>query len=492
MIPQTSKGFKTVILLAFPIVIENALQVILGTTDLFFAGTLGDGAIASVGIVCLIMGIFQGIYGAIGIGVVAIVSRKVGAANKKEASEASAQALMLALTIGIVLGVVSWVLCEPILFLCGLAPDVMEFAVPYYLTVAVPSVFLSLTLVLSSCFRATGDTKTPMVVTALSMVVNAFLDYALITLGVGIIGIGLATTFSRLLSTVILLALLFKGTEWIHLRKVSWKPDRALIAPMACIGVPAAGERLIMKFGQLIYNTMIISLGTSVYVAHTVAGNIEQYSYILAAGFATSTATLVGLSLGKQSASTARLYIKISAVMSVASLIPLTAVLLLFAEPLTRFFTDSTDAIEMSVAVLTLIAFFQPLIALSQTFTGALQGAGDTKFPLYTTFVGTWVLRIGVGWILAVPVGLGLFGVWCAYVLDLIVRTILLALRLKHGKWETIDVTKGWGKHGEHRIRAFICSTAYSFSRTFTGGHKSPLKSDRPSRIGEENGRGES
>lgn len=77
---------------------------------------------------------------------------------------------------------------------------------------------------------------------------------------------------------------------------------------------------------------------------------------------------------------------------------------------------------------------------MTQILTSALQGAGDTKFPMYATIIGIWVIRVGIGYILAVRLGYGLLGVWCGYALDLLLRSVLLLIRFLKGKWQTIVI----------------------------------------------------
>ena len=72
--------------------------------------------------------------------------------------------------------------------------------------------------------------------------------------------------------------------------------------------------------------------------------------------------------------------------------------------------------------------------------TNALQGAGDTRFPMYSTFLGIWGIRIGIGWLLAVHFHMGLDGIWYAYALDVTVRGILLLIRFQSGKWQKINL----------------------------------------------------
>ena len=114
--------------------------------------------------------------------------------------------------------------------------------------------------------------------------------------------------------------------------------------------------------------------------------------------------------------------------------------LYIFAPYIVKLFTNTLDVQVMVVEVLRLIALFQCFIAITQIFTSALQGAGDTKFPMYITLMGIWGIRLGVGYLLGVVMNMGLMGVWIAYVLDIMVRSILLIIRFIGEKWQEIAI----------------------------------------------------
>ena len=429
---------KTIFLLAFPIILENIFQTLLGTTDTYFAGKLEDNAIAAIGVTSLIMNIFLAFYTAISVGVSAVISRMVGQGETKKASYAISQALILGSFLGLILGLLSFLFYQPILRLSGADQAVLEYAIPYYFVVVIPSIFLCLSLVFSSCLRAMKDTKTPMFLTGISNIVNILLNLLFIKAGLGILGLGLATTISRIL---VALLLFIKLKQHQVGAKISWKElkiQKVIMQSMIKVSIPAGIEKLIMRTGQLVYNGMIISLGTASYVAHNIGGSIEGYSYIPAFGFGMATATLVGISLGEHNTEKARKITFLSNKITTFIMISIGIVFFVFAPQLASIFTDTLELQEKVTSVLRLIAFFQPFAALTQIMSSALQGAGDTKFPMYATLLGIWVIRVGIGYLLAVHCGLGLFGVWCGYALDLTIRGILLLLRFLGGKWQKI------------------------------------------------------
>lgn len=426
---------KPVFRLAIPVIMENILQTLLGTADTYFAGQIQDNAIAAIGVTNLVMNLFVTVFTAVSVGTTAVIAKNIGKKDFARANFAAKQSVLLGLGLGILVGFFSVLFCKPVLRLSGADGGILDYAVPYYLTVAGPSVFLCLSMILSSSLRATKDTKSPMIATGLANVVNLGLNVLFVKLGFGVVGLGLATTISRGLTVVLLLFCVRKNRQFAAWDSVRWKLDFGMLRTISRIGVPAGIEKLVMRFGQLVYNGMILSLGASAYVAHSVAGTIESYSYIPALGFGIAASTFVGISLGEGSKENAKHLAFLCNRAAAACMMAIGAVFFLFAPQLAALFTKTKQVQDMVVQVLRLIALFQPVSALTQVLTNALQGAGDTKFPMVATLIGIWGIRVMGGYAFAVLFGWGLLGVWCGYALDLTLRAVLLLVRFQKGKW---------------------------------------------------------
>ena len=260
-------------------------------------------------------------------------------------------------------------------------------------------------------------------------------------------GLALATTVSRVVSAAILFYKLTKhrdatnsNTIQIQLNKQVFLPNKEVLSNITKIALPAGMEKMFMRIGQLIYNGLIFSISTNAYVAHSVAGTIEYYSYIPAFGFAAAASTLVGISLGEKDMEKARHIVWRTWICANLIMIPL-GLVYFFASPfLASQFTETVDVQNQVVQVLRLIAFFQPVLAFSNIFAGSLQGAGDTKFPMYATFFGTWIVHIGLGYLLGIHFGLGLLGIWIGYAMNNVCQSILLYFRFRGNAWTKISL----------------------------------------------------
>lgn len=150
---------------------------------------------------------------------------------------------------------------------------------------------------------------------------------------------------------------------------------------------PSAAERLIMRFGQVLYFGLIIRVGMDVYTAHVLAGNIEIFSYMPGYGLAIAATTLVGQNIGAKRIGDAYQYGSLTAWIATIFMGFFGVLLFIFSPIAASWFTEDKEIIGMVTTALRIDAFIQPLLAIGLVIAGALQGAGDTKGPMYSTMI---------------------------------------------------------------------------------------------------------
>lgn len=435
--------FYNLYYLSLPILIENILQVSLGFIDTYFISTLGKEALASTGVTSLIVNIYISFFTALGVGTSALVSRYFGSKNEEKTILVIEQSIFLSIVLGLILAIVNLIFYKPILKLLGINNSLIYNASIYFLVINVPIVFLCLMTIISSILRSVGDTKTPMIVNFLCNVINIILNYIFVFKmplfkNYPIFMIGLSTSISRIIGSIILLIKLNKKFSLTNFR--NFKVNLNTIKSINSIGLPAGLEKLFMRFGQLVYGKMIIGIGISAYAAHNIAGQIESFSYLPAMAFGTASATLIGQSLGIGEKETAEKYGYISFITSSLIMVIIGIFFFVYSKELVMILTDDKKVIQYSSDVLRLIALFQPFLASTQVISSSLQGAGDTKFPMYLTIVGIWGIRVLGLYIVSLYMDLNLYIVWISYVVEIIFRGSLLFIRFYKGNWKNISI----------------------------------------------------
>lgn len=425
---------RVILALAVPAMIENILQTVVGFVDTLFVSKIGLVEVTAVGIANAILAVYMAIFMALGTGTSALIARSVGAKDFEKAKSIAKQATWIAILIGLLFGLISLFFAEPLLKIMGAEPNVLEVAVTYFRIVAVPSVFISLMFVFGSILRAAGDTKTPMKVSVWINIVHIVFDYLLIFGfwkfgGLGITGAAWATVIARILGTIALYRYIVKSKLHFSLFDGFSFNDspRSLIK----LSTPAAAERLIMRLGQVLYFGLIVHIGTATYAAHTIAGNIEIFSYMPGYGLAVAATTLVGQNLGANQKKEAYSYGMLTTGIAVLFMSFIGVILYFFSPWFVIWFTTDKNVIDMVTTALRIDAFAQPALAIGLVLAGALQGAGDTKSPMYSTAVGMWVIRVIGVYILGIQMGMGIAGVWLSILIDLFVRAGYLLLRFK-------------------------------------------------------------
>ena len=431
---MTSMKENKILALAIPATIENVLQTAVGFIDALMISKIGLVAVTAVGIANTILNVYLALFIALGVGASALIAQKIGAKRPDEAQKVTNQAVMLTLAVSLLLGIISIVFGESLLRVMGASEAVLQEALQFFMVVGGGALFMGLMTIFGSILRATGDTKSPMKISGVVNIGNVVIDYILIFgLGpipaLGVLGTAIGTVLSRGLGC------------WLLYRKVqqSESPvDHASLfnsgnyRPLVNLSIPATLERLVMRLGQVLYFGLIVSISAKTFAAHSIAGNIESFTYMPAYGLATAATTLVGNAVGAGESQQAKRY-GYSAAKYGVIFMSLLGVVLFFGAPFfASLFTSDQEALRQIVIALRIDAFAQPGLAISLITTGALQGMGDTKSPLYSTAFGMWGIRVVGVIVLSKYLGLGIAGIWLSIAIDLYLRSLFLVYKFNH------------------------------------------------------------
>lgn len=431
---MTSMKENKILALAIPATIENVLQTAVGFIDALMISKIGLVAVTAVGIANTILNVYLALFIALGVGASALIAQKIGAKRPDEAQKVTNQAVMLTLAVSLLLGIISIVFGESLLRVMGASEAVLQEALQFFMVVGGGALFMGLMTIFGSVLRATGDTKSPMKISVVVNIGNVVIDYILIFgLGpipaLGVLGTAIGTVLSRGLGC------------WLLYRKVqqSESPvDHASLfnsgnyRPLVNLSIPATLERLVMRLGQVLYFGLVVSISAKTFAAHSIAGNIESFTYMPAYGLATAATTLVGNAVGAGESQQAKRY-GYSAAKYGVIFMSLLGVVLFFGAPFfASLFTSDQEALRQIVIALRIDAFAQPGLAISLITTGALQGMGDTRSPLYSTAFGMWGIRVVGVIVLSKYLGLGIVGIWLSIAIDLYLRSLFLVYKFNH------------------------------------------------------------
>lgn len=437
-----SKAFS----LSLPALLNMFLISLVGMVDMIMVGRLGPAAISAVGMVNQPVLVIISVFMALTVGTTALVARFIGAKDINRAKDIARQSIVVSIFFGVILLPLLYLFAAQIERAMGAEPQVLALGVTYMRTIAIGTPFNVLAMGLGAILRGSGDMKTPLIADIIANLFNIYGDYSLIfgkfgAPALGVAGAGIATSIARFISSMILLYVLYRGKTVVKLSlKESYHLNFNTLKRIFNIGVPSALEQLILRTGQLAFVRIVAVLGTVAFATHQIAMNIQSLSFMPGQAFSIAATTLVGQLLGankpdiaEESANQTRLL-----GMMVSGISAFT--IFFFGKYLTMLYTNDVAIIEQSRICLRIIALIQPAQSTQFILAGALRGGGDTRFPLYSTVLGIWGMRVALAYLFVMIFGWGLTGAWLAIGFDQVLRAMVIYSRFRSGKWKQLEV----------------------------------------------------
>ena len=436
--------YNDIVTIAWPSLVELLLTQLTSMVDLMMVGQLGAWAISSVGLTTQPKFLLSTMFTALNVGCMTMVARHKGAGRQDKAQLVLRQSLMINLVLSLVFAVLGFVFARPLVLFMGAQDEQTLVGGMQYLQVQMLGLtFLALTTTITNALRGAGDSKTAMFYNTAANVVNIGLNYMLIYGRLGmprleVAGASLATSISQGVALVIALLAVLNRNQYVHLDlRKGFRPDREAIADIVRIGFPSMVEQLCMRVGMIVYAKTVASLGTVMLACHQVCMNILSLTFMTGQAFSVSATSLVGQSLGKLRRDMAMLYARRTQVLGTLVSVVLALVLFFFGEEIIRLYADEPVIIERGAFLLKMVAVIQPLQSTQFILTGALRGAGDTRYTAKVIFVTVMLVRPLIALAAVYLFQWGLTGAWVALVADQCLRTLLITLRYNSGKWQT-------------------------------------------------------
>ena len=464
LLTHSPGNWRPLLRLAGPVLAEETLTLMVTWTDWWLTGRFltkgGDAVKAAMGLMGYTTWLIPSLFAAVAIGATAVVARRVGEGKIEEARLATNQAVLLGIGLSLLVTLACYLGGEHYIAAMNLSGEAAAFASTYLYTLVPVVPLIMFSQIGSACLRGAGDTVTGFVAKLIMVLVNVVVSTILVTGAFGLepwgwLGIAVGTAVGHGLGGLVLLIALLVGRAQMQL---SWKlmaPVGSVIRRLLVIGLPGGLDIAVLLGSQLIFVSIINSLGEAAAAAHGLAVQIEACAYLPTHAFEVAAATMTGQFLGAgrpQQASQSALRCLLLATV----LIVFAGIAMFVAGPqLPAFFTgDPQDATTIQVAyLLRIIALALPSLAVVMVLSGALRGAGDTVWPFVFTLVGFLVVRIPLTLILAkstvtIPwlewqiqgAGWGVAGGWIAMAIDLLLRSFVIAARFFQGGWKLTRV----------------------------------------------------
>ena len=438
--------------IAWPTVLQNAIGGLQGIVDHalvgHFVGFTGNAAIGVSWQIFLVVIVFiASLFTGMGV----LVARAAGANDHDKVNRTVYQAFLTALVISLaILAPLGYALAPTLLELVNATPAVRAEALPFLRTMFLFSIGLLMFFMLGGALRAAGDARTPLRLGIAMTVLNLGLNVVFIR-GLGPIpafgtqGAAIGTVIASLTVSSVALWLLFAGKLVVHFEKtMPLGPDFRIIRSLFRFGLPAGIQGVAMNVGGVLLLRFIGSLEHSAEAQAAYAvGYAELFSLITwtSVGLMGAAAAVAGQNLGAGQPDRAAHAVHIAARLGLGVAAIIGALFLLIPEQLLGIFgLDDPIVVQLGRQLLRYLSVSGLFIAVALTYTGGLQGTGDTRSPLYITLISQVALPLGLCFVLQQMGMLEASGVWTAILLGHSTRCVLSVLRFQQGKWRHIRV----------------------------------------------------
>ncbi|MEW6584662.1 MAG: MATE family efflux transporter [Nitrospirota bacterium] len=433
--------------ISWPIFLIMVFNSFVGLTDVYVAGLISPDVQAAVGFIGQIYFLIIIIANAISIGVVALVSRSIGAGDYERAAEAGKQSLISSVGVATILTVGGLIFSKEIVAATGFPiriRDISEHFLRIFTLALGPNYIL---IISTALFRASGEVKKPLVTMFAVSLINIIGDFALV-FGIfpfprmGYAGIAVATAASMIAGMIINLFFFYSST-WQAIYKGTWTPVPDLLRKIISIGWPAALLQVAWNAGTIVLYNILGKVGDKSIVAIASITNglrIEAFIYLPAFAMNMAAAVLIGQNLGAGNPDRAAQVgwkIAFSGALFISSV---ALVVFIWAVECASLLTTNAAVLEETTRYLRINMVSEPFMAMSAILAGGLQGAGDTRGTMWVIVIAMWLIRLPLAYFLALVAGYGAVGVWYAMITSMIVQGILMTWRFRQGRWKTLKV----------------------------------------------------
>ncbi|WP_406684040.1 MATE family efflux transporter [Seonamhaeicola sp. MEBiC1930] len=436
---------KAIFMLSVPMILEMLMESIFALVDIMYVSRVSVNAVATIGLTESVITLIYAVAIGLSIAATAIVARRVGEKNYKEASKAAVQVIFLGVFVALIISAVGLFYPKEILELMGAEPDLIEEGYGYTKILLGGNMTIMLLFLINAIFRGTGEASISMWTLVLSNGLNIILDPIFIfgfgpVPAFGVEGAAIATTIGRGVAVLFQLAILFYGYSKIKIafRDLVFRVE--IMFNIIKVSLGGIGQFFIGTSSWVFLMRIMSEFGSDVLAGYTIAIRVMLFTLMPAWGMSSAAAALVGQNLGAKKPERAEKSVLITAKFCSIFLGLVSIIYLVFAPQIIQAFNDTPEVVKYGSLSLRIITAGYILYGYGMITLNAFNGAGDTKTPTYINLICFWLLQLPIAYLLAMTLELGPSGVFWAVALGEVVMTIIAVFWFRKGYWKMVKV----------------------------------------------------
>ena len=432
---------RALMALIIPLIIEQMLAVLVGMADSIMVASVGEAAVSGVSLVDNIMVLLINVFAALGTGGAVVAGQYLGQQRKEKACQAAEQLVWFITICAVVITLVIYACKYWILHgvFGQIEADVMGHADTYLMIVTASIPFIALYNGGAAIFRTMGNSEISMRVSIVMNIINVA-GNAILIYGFprGTEGVAIPTLVSRMTAAILIMVLLADRRRAIYVRPSRrYRADWAMIRKILGIGVPNGLENSMFQLGKIIVLSLVSTFGTYAIAANAVSNVIASFQVLPGMAIALAVTTVIARCVGAGDYGQVKYYTKKLLCITYACMVVTNVIIVLVLPLILKAYDLSSQTAEVTTDIVIFYAVCCVLIwPLAFTIPATFRASGDAKMCMVISVVSMWIFRIIFSYILGKYMGMGVFGVWVAMIIDWVVRSICFIARYFSGKWK--------------------------------------------------------
>ncbi len=388
--------WKKIATFTVPMLIGNVAQQLYNTVDSIVVGRyVGDNALAAVGSASPIFNLLLVLFVGIAMGAGIMVSQYFGSRDRENLSKTIGSSITLTAVASILLMIVGTLAIRPVLVLLDTPESIIDWCTSYLMILLWGIAGLAYYNILCGILRGLGDSLSALVYLLVATVLNIVLDVWFVAgLHMEVAGVALATVIAQLVSAILCMLKLRKMTALFDMKKEYLRPDKKNIFTVIRLGLPSGLTQAIFSLAMVVVQSLTNSFGEMIIAANVIIMRVDGFAMMPNFSFGTALTTYAGQNVG------AKLYDRVKkgawqgTLIAVCTSAVITGLILLFGPYLMSIFTNTQELAQLSADMMKILAVGYIAMAVTQSLSGIMRGAGDTVTPMWISLLTTVAVRV--------------------------------------------------------------------------------------------------
>ena len=392
--------WKSIAMFSIPMIIGNIAQQLYSTVDSIVVGKyVGDRALAAVGSAGPILNMLYVLFIGISAGVGIMVSQYFGAKSKEDLAETIGNCITITALACLFLMIVSPLLIRPALVMLKTPITIIDWCTSYLLISMVGGIGMAYYNILSGVLRGMGDSFSALLYLLVATVINIVLDiYFVRDLRMEVAGVALATVIAQSVSAILCLWRLANMKDVFSLTRENLKLKKKYVKQIIGLGLPSGVTQAIFSSAMIIVQSLTNSFGEMFIAANVIVMRVDGFAMMPNFSFGTAMTTYAGQNVGAGKMDRVTKGAKQGTLMAVGVSATITGIILLFGKYLMGIFTSTSELVEMSRYLMGILAVGYVAMAVTQSLSGVMRGAGDTVAPMWISLFTTVLVRVPIAY----------------------------------------------------------------------------------------------